>query len=53
MFITDLETYEDIERGQVEYDKMKHVRWLVNDIKDACMKEWALSEFDTRYEMMI
>ena len=39
MHVTNLETYAHIEQGQVGYDKMRHVRWLVNDISDACIRE--------------
>ena len=53
MHITDRQTYEHVERGQVGYNKMRQVRWLVNDIRDACMREWALCKFVIIDEMMI
>jgi hypothetical protein len=40
-------------RGEPGYDKMGQVRWLVDDIRRACMREWNLGKYVTMDEMMI
>jgi hypothetical protein len=40
-------------RGEPGYDKIRQVRWLVDDIKRACMREWNLEKYITVDEMMI
>jgi hypothetical protein len=40
-------------RGEPGYDKIRQVRWLVDDIKRACMCEWNLGKYVTVDEMMI
>jgi hypothetical protein len=40
-------------RGEPGYDKMGQVRWLVDDIRRACMREWSLGKYVTVDEMMI
>jgi hypothetical protein len=40
-------------RGEPGYDKMGKVRWLVDDIRRACMREWNLEKYVTVDEMMI
>jgi hypothetical protein len=40
-------------RGEPGYDKMGQVRWLVDDIRRACMREWNLGKYVIIDEMMI
>jgi hypothetical protein len=53
LHITDPATYEHIPNGDPEYDKIWQIRWLVEEIRSACMKEWSLGEFLTIDEMMV
>jgi hypothetical protein len=53
LHITNPATYEHSEKGQPGYDKMRQTRWLVEEIRKACMREWSLGKFLTIDEMMI
>jgi hypothetical protein len=53
LHITDLATYEHIPNGDLGYDKIRQVRWLVEEIRSACMREWSLGEFLTIDEMIV
>jgi hypothetical protein len=53
LHITNPDTYAHIERGEPGYDKLRQVRWFVDEIKSACMKEWSLGKFVTIDEMMV
>jgi hypothetical protein len=53
LHITNPATYEHIEKGQLGYDKVRQTRWLVEEIRKACMREWSLVKFLTIDEMMI
>jgi hypothetical protein len=37
----------------MERFKIRQVRWFVDEIKSACMKEWSLGKFLTIDEMMV
>jgi hypothetical protein len=50
---TNPATYEHIEKDQPGYDKMRQTRWLVEEIRKACMREWSLGKYLTIDEMMI
>jgi hypothetical protein len=39
-------------REEPGYDKMEQVRWLVNDIRRACMREWNSEKYVIIDEMM-
>ena len=39
MHVTNSKPFAHIQRGDVGYDKMRQIRWLVNDIWDACQRE--------------
>jgi hypothetical protein len=51
--ITNPAQYEHIQKGKPGYDKMRQTRWLVDEIRKACMKEWSLGKYLTIDEMMI
>jgi hypothetical protein len=53
LHITNPATYEHIQKGEPQYDKLRQVRWLVNEIRNACMREWSLEKFLTIDEMMV
>jgi hypothetical protein len=53
LHITNLSTYEHIQKGDPGYDKLWQVRWFVDFICDACMREWSLDKFVTIDEMMV
>jgi hypothetical protein len=53
LYITNLGTYEHIPKGDARYDKLRQVRWLVEEIRNACMREWSLGKFLTIDEMMV
>jgi hypothetical protein len=53
LYITNLGTYEHIPKGDPGYDKLRQARWLVDEIHDACMREWSLGKFLTIDEMMV
>jgi hypothetical protein len=53
LHITDPATYEHIPSGDPVYDKIRQVRWLIEEIRSACMREWSLGEFLTIDEMII
>jgi hypothetical protein len=53
LHITDPAEYEHIQKGEPDYDKIRQVRWLVEEIRSACMKEWSLGKFVTIDEMMV
>jgi hypothetical protein len=41
------------DRNVPEFDKMRHVRWLLNSILDACKEHWNVEEYVTTDKMMI
>jgi hypothetical protein len=45
--------YKHIQKGEIGYDKLKQVRWLVDAIQNTCRKEWLLGKFVTIDEMMV
>ena len=51
--ITNPTTYKHIKKSNPGYDKIQQVRWLVEEIKNACMREWSLGKFVTIDEMMV
>jgi hypothetical protein len=53
LHITNPGTYEHIPKGDPHYDKLRQVRWLVNEICNACKREWSLGKFLTIDEMMV
>jgi hypothetical protein len=53
LHITDPSLYKHIHKGDPGYDKLRQVRWLVDKIRNACMKEWQLGKFLTIDEMMV
>jgi hypothetical protein len=53
LHITNPASYEHIQLGDIGYDKLRQVRWLVDAIRDACSKEWSLGKFVTIDEMMV
>jgi hypothetical protein len=53
LHITNPTMYEYIEKGDPRYDKLRQVRWMVDDICEACMREWSLGKFLTIDEMMV
>jgi hypothetical protein len=52
LHITNLASYV-ANREEPGYDKMGQVRWLVDKIREACMREWTLGKYITVDEMMI
>jgi hypothetical protein len=40
--ITNPASYEHIQKGDIGYDKLRQVRWLVDAIRDACSREWSI-----------
>ena len=40
-------------KNELGYDKLRQVRWLVNEIQYACTREWSLEKFLTIDEMMV
>ena len=40
LHITNPTSYEYIERGDLQYDKTRQVRWPVDAIREACMREF-------------
>jgi hypothetical protein len=53
LHITNPGTYEHIPKGDPHYDKLRQVRWLVEEIRNACTREWSLGKFLTIDEMMV
>jgi hypothetical protein len=53
LHISNPEGYEHIQKGDPGYDKIRQVRWLVEKIRSACMREWSLGNFVTIDEMMV
>jgi hypothetical protein len=53
LHITNPTLYEHIKKGEPLYDKLRQVWWMVDDICDACMREWSLGKFLTIDEMMV
>jgi hypothetical protein len=41
LHITNPAFYERIQKGDVDYDKLRQVRWLVDAIQEACSREWS------------
>jgi hypothetical protein len=52
LHLTNPNTYVT-NREEVGYDKMGQVRWLVDAIRGACMREYSLGKYVTVDEMMI
>jgi hypothetical protein len=42
-----------VERGEVGFDKIRQVRWLVEKIREACKAVWSLGKYLAIDEMMI
>jgi hypothetical protein len=53
LHLTNPATYEHIQKGDPGYDKLRQVRWFVDEIQNACMREWSLGKFVTIDEMMV
>jgi hypothetical protein len=53
LHLTNPATYEHIQKGDLGYDKLRQVRWFVDEIRNACMKKWSLGKFLTIDEMMV
>jgi hypothetical protein len=53
LHITNPALYEHIQKGDVGYDKLRKVRWLVDEIRNASSREWSLGKFVTIDEMMV
>ena len=53
LHITNPSKYEHIPKGDPSYDKLRQVRWLVEEIWNTCMREWSLGKFLTIDEMMV
>jgi hypothetical protein len=53
LHITNPGIYEHIPKSDPSYDKLRQVRWLVDEIHNACMKEWSLEKFLTIGKMMV
>jgi hypothetical protein len=51
--ITNLASYEHIQKGEIGYDKLRQARWFVDAIQNACKWEWSLGKFVTIDEMMV
>jgi hypothetical protein len=45
--------YVHIQKGQPGYDKMLQTRWLVDERRKACMREWSLEKYLIIDEMMV
>jgi hypothetical protein len=52
LHVTNPATYVT-NREELGYDKMGQVRWLVDKIREVCMREWKLGKYITVDEMMI
>ena len=53
LHITNPSTYEHIAREDERYDKMRQVQWLVDKVRDTCMRSWIPEKFLTIDEMMV
>jgi hypothetical protein len=53
LHITNPAIYEHIQKGDPGYDKLQQVRWFIDFIRDAYMREWSLGKFVTIDEMMV
>jgi hypothetical protein len=53
LHITDPASYANVDRGDVRFDKIRQVRWLVDKIRDACKAVWSLGKYLAIDEMMI
>jgi hypothetical protein len=53
LHITNPASYANVDRGDVGFDKIRQVRWLVDKIRDACKAVWSLGKYLTIDEMMI
>ena len=53
LHITNPALYKHIRKGEPLYDKLRQVWWMVDDIREACMREWSLGKFLTIDEMMV
>jgi hypothetical protein len=53
LYLTNPATYAHIEKGDLGYDKLRQVRWLVDEIRNTCMREWSLGKFLIIEEMMV
>jgi hypothetical protein len=53
LHITNPATYDHIQKGDPQYDKLRQVRWFVDEIRNACKREWSLGKLLTIDEMMV
>jgi hypothetical protein len=53
LHLTNPATYKHIQKGDLGYDKLRQVMWLVDEIHNACMRKWSLEKFLTIDEMMV
>jgi hypothetical protein len=53
LHITNTAEYEHIQKGEPDYDKMCQTKWLIDEIRKACMRDWSLGKYLTIDEMMI
>ena len=51
--VTNPQTYAHIGREDVEYNKMRQTRWLINHIRNAFRIQWNLGKMVTVDEMMV
>jgi hypothetical protein len=53
LYITNPATYANVERGEVGFDKIQQIRWLVDKIREAYKVVWSFSKYLAIDEMMI
>jgi hypothetical protein len=53
LHLTNPAKYDHIDKDDVGYNKLRQVRWLINEIRNACKREWSLGKFLTIDEMMV
>ena len=53
LHVTSRAIYEDVQRGEPGYNKLRQTRWLVNAICDSCKAVWHLEKTLTVDEMII
>jgi hypothetical protein len=53
IFITNPATYEHIPKNNPSYDNLWQIQWFVDEIQNACMREWSLGKSVTIDEMMV
>jgi hypothetical protein len=52
LHVTDPATYCE-DRSSPNFDKMHHTRWLINEMKASCRREWQLGQHVTIDETMV